>query len=279
MDLSLQCVHLCPMTMKRATISKVAVLALATLTLGTACSAVAEVASTDGDPQSEVVSGETSDAKTSEAEASPADAEETEEADEAAAELKVADYGFSQLDGGEYGSPGVSYGVVIKNSGDAIAGNAQVQISFMDSSDTVVDTREDYLTAVLPQTSVALGDYVGDATGVTKMNVQVLPGESEPLDNEPANFKVTKVKTRAEEYSGLKTTATVESPFTKDLEDLQAVAIYRDKNDKIIGGDFTFLNFVPAGGKASVSIDSFTDGLEPASTDVHIALSGLSLLD
>lgn len=266
------------MTINRATTSKVAGLALATLIFGTACGAVADTASTDGDAQSEVVSGEaTSDAEQSDAETSPADAEEAEEA---TAELEVADRGFTQLDGGEYGSPGVSYGVVIKNSGDAIAGNAEVQISFTDSGGTVVDARQDYLTAVLPGTSVALGDFVFDAKGVTKMKVQILPGQSEVLEDEPANFTVSNVTTRAQEFGGFKTTATVESPFTKDLKDLHAVAIYRNKSDKIIGGDSTWLNFVPASGKASLSIDSLTQQQAlPASTDIHVALSNLTLLD
>lgn len=265
------------MTMTRATTSRLAILALATLTFSTGCSAVAEVASTEGDAQSEVVSGEATGAEPSSAEVK----EQEDAAEKAVAELKVVDHGFTQLEAGEYGTPpGVTYGVVIENSGNAIAGNAQVQISFMDAEGTVVDTREEYLTAVLPGTSVALGDYLYDASGVTKMTVQALPGQSEPLENDPANFTVSKVTTRAQEYGGLKTTATVESPFTKDLKDLKAVAIYRDQSDKIIGGGFTFLNFVPAGGKAAVSIDSsFGKGLTPASTDVHIALSGLTMLD
>lgn len=263
------------MMMKRTTTSKAAALALATLIFITACGSVADVASTDGETQSDVVSGEAAEAEKGESEAS---ASGDAEADEVAAELKVAERGFTQLDGGEYGNPGVTYGVVIENSGNGIATNGQVQISFMDAEGTVVDTREEYLTAVLPGTSVALGDYVHDASGVTKMTVQVLPGQTEPLEEEPANFTVSKVTTRAQEFGGLKTTATVESPFTKDLEDLHTVAIYRDGNDKIIGGDFTYLSFVPAGGQASVSIDSFTEGIKPATTDVYVALSGLTML-
>lgn len=196
------------------------------------------------------------------------------------AKLEVTEYGFTQLDGGEYGTPGVTFGVVIENTGGAIASNAQVQISFTDASGTVVDTREEYVTAALPGTSVAFGDYLADAKGVTKMTVQAMPGQSEALeDKKPANFKVSKVTTRAQEFGGLKTTATVTSPFTKDLKDLQTVAIYRDKSDKIIGGAFTFLGFVPAGGDASVSVESFTEGLNPASTDVYVALTGLTMLD
>lgn len=258
---------------KRLSLPRVAVLAIATLTFGAACGSAGETATTQGETQSDVVSGESSNSGEGSAAASPAKAD-------AEAVLKVAEQGFTQLDGGEYGTPGVSYGIVIKNSGDAIATNGQLQISFTDSSGTVVDTREEYITAVLPQSSVAVGDFVYDASGVTKMKVQLLPGDSENLeDKKPVNFKVSNVTTKAQEFGGHKTTATVSSPFTKDLKDLRAVAIYRDASDKIIGGAFTFLNFVPAGGDASVSIDNLTEGLTPASTDVYVEMSALTLLD
>lgn len=258
------------MTTRRTTTLSAGIAALAILTTTSACGSAADTASTDGEPKSEVVSGDVT--------AENAEAEEKPASDDA--KLKIAEYGFTQLDGGEYGTPGVTFGVVIENTGGAIASNAQVQISFSDSNGTVVDTREEYVTAALPGTSIAFGDYLSDAKGVTKMSVQAIPGESEPLeDKKPANFKVSKVTTRAQDFGGLKTTATVTSPFTKDLKDLQTVAIYRDKSDKIIGGAFTFLNFVPASGNASVSVESFTEGLSPASTDVYVALSGLTMLD
>ena len=269
-----QAVHLSSMTMQRAAISKAAVLTLATLTFGTACGSVADTASTEGDSQSEVVSGESAEASEGESEG----AADAEEAEATAAELSVVEHGFTQLDGGEYGEPGVTYGVVIENSGDGIAADAEIQISFLDSNGGVVDSHEGYVPAVLPGTAIALGDYVYDASGVSEMKVQVLPGTSEALEEEPANFTVSNVTTRAQEYGGLKTTAKVKSPFVKDLEELHTVAIYRDGNDKIIGGDFTYLNFVPAEGEASVTIDSFTEGLTPATTDVYVALSSLTLL-
>jgi hypothetical protein len=247
----------------------------------TACGSVAETASTEGQTQSQVVDGqEPSEETTTEAaEATDADeATETEEP-EVTADLAVVDYGFTQLDGGEYGSPGVTYGAVISNNGTGIASDARAQISFKDSSGVVVDTREEYLNAVLPGASVALGDFVYDATAVETMTVQVLPGTTEELEGKPGNFTVSDVTTREQEYGGFKTTATVTSPFTRDLEDLQAVAIYRNDAGDIVGGAFTFLNFVPAGGEAAVSIDDTVDGLPtPASTEVYIAITSLTLL-
>lgn len=239
------------------------------------CGSAAETASTEGETQSEVVAGQepTEDAAT----AAPEETK-TEESD-ASAILEVVEYGFTQLDGGEYGSPGVTYGVVLANSGNAIASGAQAQISFKDSSGVVVDTREEYLDAVLPGSSVALGDFVYDADGVETMTVQVLPGTTEELEGEPANFTVSDVSTREQEYGGFKTTATVASPFTRDLQDLRAVAIYRDAAGDVVGGAYTFLGFVPAGGQAAVSIDDIAEGLSaPSSTEVYIGITSLTLL-
>lgn len=249
-------------------------MALAALLAG--CGSAAETVSTSGEPSSNVVTGE-------EAPASPggqeSDAAETttEVPAESEAKLEVADQGFTQLDGGEYGSPEVTFGVVITNSGNAMATDARLQIAFKDDSGAVVDTAEEYLTVVLPGSSVAVGSSIYDVDGVTDMTVQLMPGSTEALEDEPANFEVVDVNTRQSEF-GLTTTATVKSPFTRDLEDLQAVAIYRDGSGAVIGGAFTFINFVPAGGEGAVSIDAMYEGLEPAATDVYIGISALTLL-
>lgn len=234
-----------------------------------ACGSASETTSTEGETTSAVVSGS---AQASATASSDGQAEES-------AELKVRDYGFTQLPKSEFAGPSVSYAVIVTNEGTAIATNAQVQISFEDEAGGVVDSEEDYLTAVLPGSSVALGGDVIDAAGVKKMTVQVLPGDTESVEGEPANFEITKIKTKAEEYTGVKTTASVKSPFVKDLKDVKAVAVYRNAQGKIIGGDFTFINFIPAGGNAAISIDSFSQKTVPAKTEVYVALSGLSLLE
>ncbi len=45
--------------------------------------------------------------------------------------------------------------------------------------------------------------------------------------------------------------------------------------DQIIGGGFTFLDFVPAAGSAAVSVPVTTNG-EPARVELYAALSALS---
>ena len=233
------------------------------------CGSAAEKATTQGDASSRVVAGG----------ATPTASASTEEAPAPDA-VTVEDYGFTQFPKSEFGPPTGTYGVVISNSGEQIATNVQVQIGLEDASGVVVDSRDAYIAVILPKTSVALSGANIEATGVKKMTVQALPGTYESLEEEPANFEVSKVTTRAQEYGGLKTTAVVTSPFTKDLKELQVVAIYRDGKGKVVGGDFTFLNFIPAKGRATVSIDSFAGFEEaPAKTDVYVAMSTLTLLE
>lgn len=233
------------------------------------CGSAAEKTTTQGDPSSSVVAGGATPTAT-------ASSEETPSPDA----VKVEDYGFTQFPKSDFGPPTVTYGVIISNSGEQIATDVRVQIGIEDASGTVVDSRDEFIAAILPNTSVALAGANIEATGAKKMTVQALPGTYEDLEEESANFDVSKVKTRAQEFGSLKTTAAVASPFTKDLKDLQAVAIYKDAKGKVVGGDFTFLNFIPAKGKATVSIESYAGFKKaPAKTEVYIALSSLTLLE
>lgn len=231
-------------------------------------------APTTEDTATEAVTTPAEDSSTSEAE------ETTEEEVTAVADLSIDDYGFTQIPEGEYGSAaGISYAVVFENAGSAIATSAQYQIAFEDGAGTVLSSEQGYVTAVLPGTSVAAAGYVYDVDGAEEMTVQLMPGESEEIDGEAANFEVTNVTTTSQEFGGMKTTATVASPFTRDLENLEAVAVYRNADGEIIGGDYTYLNFVPAGGSSAVEITGSYDGEDPSETEVYIALSGLSLLE
>lgn len=265
-----------------------AVVALLVVSVLAACGSVGDAVSSEGEG-SRVVSGESSESSESsestESAAPVADAETEAEAEaeseaEQAAVIEVVEYGFTQLPSGEYDSPPqVSYGVVFANSGDAIAVDARVQITFNGADGGVVTTQEEYLTAVLPGQQAALGASLYDTDGVASMSVQVLPGSSEPADDVAGAFEVSQVATSVEEYGGLTTTATVASPFTKDLQDLYATAIHRGPDGAIVGGDFTFLSFVPAGGTAGVEIMTAANLPEPTSSEVYVQLSGLSLME
>jgi hypothetical protein len=72
-------------------------------------------------------------------------------------------------------------------------------------------------------------------------------------------------------------TGEVRSTFVEDFEDVYAVAVLRDDDGRIVGGGWTFLDFVPADGDTSFEIRIFEDVQGVASADVYVAFSSLSL--
>jgi hypothetical protein len=71
--------------------------------------------------------------------------------------------------------------------------------------------------------------------------------------------------------AGPLTRGTIENLFTDPQEGVQVMAVYRDNDGDILGGDFTFLRMLPAEGAISFTIDGATS-ISPrkvASTEVY----------
>jgi hypothetical protein len=62
------------------------------------------------------------------------------------------------------------------------------------------------------------------------------------------------------------------------LDSVEVVVVYYDGGGAIIGGEFTFVNFIPAGGTSAFEVTSFNDlpGLDHV--EVYPQLSSLTLL-
>jgi len=73
-------------------------------------------------------------------------------------------------------------------------------------------------------------------------------------------------------------TGEVISPYTKDITNIRVSAIGYNEAEEIIGGGFTYLDFVPANGKAAVEV-SITSSETPATADLYAAVSALSDFD
>jgi len=69
----------------------------------------------------------------------------------------------------------------------------------------------------------------------------------------------------------------VKSPYQKDLENIRVAAVAYDEAGNIIGGGFTYLDFVPANGQAAVEVSITTSGV-PATVELYPTISGLTLL-
>src|SRR5690606_23676238 len=128
-----------------------------------------------------------------------------------------------------------------------------------DANGTVLKTDSGYITILFPGEKLGVGGtlYLPDDVEVAKLDVQVQAGEFEPFDDAPV-FAAENVTYLPDRYFP-KVTGVIKSPFMKDLSSIHVSAVAYNANDEIIGGGFTYLDFVPAQGQAAVEV-SITAG-------------------
>jgi hypothetical protein len=192
-------------------------------------------------------------------------------------EVQITGNGFTQLPPDSIGNSYLSYGVVVQNPSDEIATRVSLNVAFYNDAGVVVKAANPSIDVILPGQTAAYGEML-EATGATRMEVQALVGSWQTPTGTVGAFTASGVTTTPQDYLGLQTNATLSSTFAKDLKEVVAVAIYRDGNGTIVGGDRTFVDFVPAGGQAAVEITALSQLPPPAATEVYAELSNLSLL-
>jgi hypothetical protein len=200
-------------------------------------------------------------------------------------ELNEVDHGFSTFRGQFDDGDNLSWAVLLENSNPAdtwIATSLDVNVSFTDSGGGVVATARESVAAILPGQRVGLAgndSYFSnpDLGLITGMEVQLSTPTWEMADGPLGTFTVSGIQTRTSEFGDVTTTATVASTFERELESVYAVAVYYDSEHNIIGGDWTFVDFVPAGGQIPIEVGGLSSIPNINQTAVYLTLSFISL--
>lgn len=115
----------------------------------------------------------------------------------------------------------------------------------------ILDSGNEYTTFLQGRT-VIVGDLYSVGSGtITKLDVRgptSAAATSSPAA-ETGSFTVSELAS-SEEYSWKTVTGNVSSTFGEDQELVTVAVIARDGSGKIVGGDFTFIDRLPAGGTA-----------------------------
>ncbi|HEX8648014.1 MAG TPA: hypothetical protein VF715_14060 [Thermoleophilaceae bacterium] len=186
--------------------------------------------------------------------------------EEPAAEVEVAESGFSELE------DTVAYGAVLKNSSqDSEVSEIEVTINALDARGDVLTTDTKNVSVIPPGEEFVIGgdlDPGGDT--VEELDIEVEAGDSGPPEHPLP--KVTNVRIQEEEYGGLNVRAQVENTLDKELSSITDVfGVVRNAKGKIIAGGFTFPeNGINPGRKASVELNFLYDlpGAESAEVSV-----------
>ena len=118
--------------------------------------------------------------------------------------------------------------------------------------------------------------FLVEDTDVVRIDAQILAGDFVETDPLP-HFAAENIVYHPDEYFP-KVTGRIVNPYGKDVTDVRVSAILYNEAGEIIGGGFTYLDFIPANGKAAVEVLVTTSGT-PTTTELYATVSGLSEIE
>jgi hypothetical protein len=146
-----------------------------------------------------------------------------------------------------------------------------VRIDVLDDEGVSVATEMEFITLLPGQTGAVVGVIRG-AKGAATVDATIEEGlwYWVTYDHVTGDLDFGLVKTRRG-TTGPRTSGEVRSLFNDPQEGVQVMAVYRDKDGAILGGDFTFLRVRPVEGAIPLEMDGAST-IPPrriASTEVY----------
>lgn len=195
-------------------------------------------------------------------------------------DLEIVESGFSSYPAYD-DSRRASWAVVLENPNQAphLATSIDVTVTLLDDAGSIVGSQSDSVAVILPgQRAAVVGSTYEDVGEIADIRVQARARSWEEQEGPYGAFDTSDVSVRQDRFRGWTVTGSVSSTFTDDFEDVYGTAVLRDSAGVIVGGGFTFIDFVPAGGDTSFEISVLDDLSGVATAEVYVSLSSLSLL-
>ena len=193
---------------------------------------------------------------------------------EEALPITLVDYGFAQ------GSIQVTIAFLVGNPNQTYAiEDSTYSITAYDDAGVVLATDSGYINLVLPgeKLGVAADVFLEEGQKAAKVDVQVSSGSPQPISIQGPLFTTEQVQFIPDDW-GDKVTGLVTNGFQRNINDLRVTGVLYDEAGKIVGGGYTYLNFLNAGDQTGVDVDVVVSG-KPVTAELYLALSGLSVLE
>jgi hypothetical protein len=195
-------------------------------------------------------------------------------------DLEVVDSGFSTYLAYS-DTTQASWAVIVRNPNSEtwIASSIDVTVTFLDADGGLVHSESSSISMILPSQDAAVAaSTIDDVSGAVSMRVQVRAGSWERSDVQSfGSFSADQVTLRKAEFGGWSVLGLVGSTFANDATDVYATAVLRDVNGAVLGGEWTFVNFIPARSDTSFNVSVTPDIRDAASAEVYFSLSYFSL--
>jgi hypothetical protein len=172
----------------------------------------------------------------------------------------------------------LGYSFIVENPNKGYAfESSQYQVAVYDAGGTVLKTDSSYIELLLPGQKMGIGGtiFLDEGASASKIEVQLNAGNAEATDLS-TSFTVDKVSYRSSDFLS-SVVGIITNPYNRAMENIRVSAVVYNDKDEIIGGGFTYVNFVLANGKIGVNVPVDSAG-KVAKVELYPTISGLSML-
>ena len=170
----------------------------------------------------------------------------------------------------------VGFAFIVENpNANVTVENSEYQATAYAKDGSVLTSDDGYIDLLPGQKLGIAGDMSlsDDNVVIDHFDVQVKPGKFTPAQPQPL-FTTDKATFIKDDYSS-KVTGIIKSAYKNDTSQVRASAVAYDDKGGIIGGGYTYVDFVLAGDQTGVSISTVASST-PAKVEIYAAVSGLS---
>ena len=167
------------------------------------------------------------------------------------------------------------YGMLVQNPNAAYSvEGAMYSVTLYAADGSVITATDSFIDTLLPnQTLGVSGVLYGDELAGATAEFFVYTGRLEAATEMPT-FTAQNVVYTPDDYFPT-VTGVIVSPYTQDISNLRVSAICYNRAGEIVGGGFTYLDFVPANGTAAVEVE-LTCTSATATVELYAAVASLS---
>jgi len=190
-----------------------------------------------------------------------------------ASEILLKKQGFGQSD------TQVGYGLIFENPNpDYIVEQTMYHITAYGDDGTILAATDNYIDILLPNQTLGVGGdlYLKEGDVIAKIETEIRSGNFNASQDMPG-FTSENAAFLPDEYVP-QISGEIISPYDKDIEYLRVSAIAYNEAGDIIGGGYTYLDFVPAKSKSAVSV-YVTVSETPAKVELYASVTSLSDLE
>ncbi len=187
--------------------------------------------------------------------------------------IQLISKGFGQDSAGNS-----SYGFIIKNTkSDQALVSWQYSVVAYGADGSIFKTDTNVMPVIFPGEQLGIGNHLFLDAGQTldHIDVQFIPGSTQPF-NQISDLTTDNVTFVDDPYFP-KVTGNVKSPFNVDLNLVLVSVIAYDASGNIVGGGFTFLNFVGANSDAATEV-GLTTASAPAKVEMYAMVGDIAFV-